>query len=296
MKRFRIVHTTEYRFEEDAFHFDLLGRLRPRDEAGQQCEYFQIVSRPPGSLLVLPLDTFGNHGHRLQIDHHLQRLHISAISTVARFDTRQASPVRAKGARIDDRQVSSAELSPYLRATRLIPLSATIHAYAAQILDRNRSIHAQAEALCRRIHVDLTFRAGVTHDRTNAEEVLAFRQGVCQDYTHLALACVRSLGWAARYVSGYVHTAAFRGKAHRIAADASHAWIEVFDPEGGWLGLDPTNNCQADDHYIVVARGRDYNDASPLQGTLEGGGGQQIRVSVDVQQLTNGVPVKSSNG
>ncbi len=285
MKRFRIVHTTEYRFEEEAFNIDLLGRLRPRDETGQQCEYFQIVSRPPANLQSLPLDTFGNHGHRLQIDRHLQRLHISAISTVARFDTRQVPPVRAQGARIDDRQVSSADLSLYLQATRLIPLSATIHAYASQIFDRNQSIHAQAEALCRRIHVDLTFRAGVTHDQTNAEEVLAFRQGVCQDYAHLALACMRSLGWAARYVSGYVHTAAFRSKDHRIAADASHAWLEVYDPLGGWLGLDPTNNRRMDGHYIAVARGRDYSDVCPLQGTFEGGCGHHLKVSVDVQQL-----------
>jgi transglutaminase-like putative cysteine protease len=285
MKRFRIVHTTEYRFEEEAFNFDLLGRLQPRDEAGQQCEYFQIVSRPPGNLLALPLDTFGNHGHRLQINCHLQRLHISAISTVLRVDTRLVSPLRAQGAPTEDSQVSSADLSPYLQATRLIPLSATIDAYASQIFDRNQSIHAQAAALCRRIHVDLTFRAGVTHDQTNAEEVLALRQGVCQDYTHLALACMRSLGWAARYVSGYVHSAAFRGKDHRIAADASHAWLEVYDPHCGWLGLDPTNNRLTDGHYIVVARGRDYNDVCPLQGTFEGGCGHHLKVSVDVQQL-----------
>jgi len=285
MKRFRIVHTTEYRFEEEAFNFDLLGRLRPRDEAGQRCEYFQIVSRPPGNLLGLPLDTFGNHGHRLQIDRHLQRLHISAISTVARFDTRLVSPVRAQSARIDDSQISSADLSTYLQATRLIPLSAKIHAYASQIFDRNQSIYAQAEALCRRIHVDLTFRAGITHHQTNAEEVLVFRQGVCQDYAHLSIACMRSLGWAARYVSGYVHTAAFRGKDHRIAADASHAWLEVYDPLDGWLGLDPTNNRRTDRHYIVVARGRDYNDVCPLQGTFEGGWGHHLKVSVDVQQL-----------
>jgi len=285
VKRFRIVHTTEYRFEKEAFNFELIVRLRPRDDALQQCQYFQIVSRPPADLKSLPVDAFGNHGHRLRIDSRLQRLRISAISTVTRFDTRQGLPARAQGAQIDDGQVSADDQSPYLQATRLIPFSDTIHTYARSILDQDESIHTQAELLCRRIHADLTFRAGVTHDLTTAEEVLASRMGVCQDFSQLAIACARSLGWAARYVSGYVHTAAFRGQAHRIAADASHAWLEVFDPGTGWLGLDPTNNRRADDHYIVAARGRDYDDACPLQGIFEGGGSHHLRVSVDVQEI-----------
>jgi transglutaminase-like putative cysteine protease len=101
----------------------------------------------------------------------------------------------------------------------------------------------------------------------------------------LAIACARSLGWAARYVSGYVYTAAFRGKGHRIASDASHAWFDVFDPLTGWRGFDPANNRRVDGNYIVVARGRDYNDACPLQGTFQGGGVHRLDVSVDVQQI-----------
>jgi transglutaminase-like putative cysteine protease len=285
MQRYRIVHTTEYRFEKAAWNFELIGRLQPLDEAGQKCDYFQIVSRPPASLENLPVDMFGNRVHCLRIMSPLQRLQVSAVSTVTRVDRREGLPEQAQRARIDDLQTASSHPSPYLEATRLTPVSDKIRAYAAHISNRRESIHTQAETLNRRIHADLKFAVGSTHDQTSAEAVLASRRGVCQDFAHLAIACARSLGLAARYVGGYVHTAAFRGKGHRIAADASHAWFEVFDPLTGWLGFDPANNLRADDNYIVAARGRDYNDACPLQGCFEGGGTHRLQVSVDVQRI-----------
>jgi len=285
MKRFRIVHTTEYRFEAEAFNLDLIARLRPAEEASQHCEYFQIVSHPPADLQSLPVDAFGNCGHRLRIDGHLQRMQVSAVSTVRRFEYRKDGPILEPGGAVNNNRMPSSHPSLYLQATRLVPLSNPIRNYALQSLDPGISIQARAEALCRRIHADLKFKVGSTHEQTNAEEVLASRQGVCQDFAHLTLGCMRSLGWAARYVSGYVDTAPFRGKSHRIAADASHAWLEVYDPLVGWLGLDPTHDRRPDDYYIIVARGRDYDDVCPLQGTFEGGGGHHLRVSVDVQQI-----------
>ena len=280
MKRFRVVHTTEYSFADDAFNIEVVARLRPRDETAQHCDFFQVVTRPPASIEDLPVDGFGNHGNLIRFGNRLNRLYISAISTVTRFQDRAESAAREGGG-----PPEASHASLFMGETRLVPLSDGIRRYALQSINPTGSVHDQSEALCSRIHADLIFRAGVTDERTTAEEVLAIRQGVCQDFTHLALACSRSLGWAARYVSGYVHTAASRGKAHRIATDASHAWLEVFDTSCGWLGLDPANNRRADDRYIVVARGRDYDDACPLQGAFEGGGSQQLRVSVDVQQI-----------
>lgn len=285
MKRFRIVHTTEYSFTAEAFNIEVVARLRPRNEPGQRCEFFQIVTRPAARVAHLPTDAFGNYSQHLQFEHPLQRVHISAISTVLRHSAAQDAPAGGPAARMDGDQARSPDLTCFLEPTLLVPLSDSIHRYAVQHADRQGTIGFRAEALCRRIHADLTFRAGVTDDRTNAEDVLALRRGVCQDFTHLALACARSMGWASRYVSGYVHTAPFRGKTHRIAADASHAWLEVLDPHSGWLGLDPANNCRTDERYIVAARGRDYSDTCPLEGTFKGGGAHRIRVSVDVQSF-----------
>jgi transglutaminase-like putative cysteine protease len=143
-----------------------------------------------------------------------------------------------------------------------------------------------AEVLTRTIHQDVAFRAGVTDILTTADQVLDKRQGVCQDFAHLALAILRAMRVPARYVSGYLHTAALRGKAHRIAADASHAWVEVLDTDAGWMGFDPANGRRVDGRYIVVARGRDYGDVCPLQGTFPGyGGAHRLQVWVDVQQI-----------
>lgn len=280
MQRFRIVHTTEYRFAEEAFNIEVVARLRPNDETDQRCDFFQIVTRPPAIRSDLPIDAFGNHGHLLRFENRLRRMYISAISTVTRYEPQPDSNHQNGRGLTED-----SDPAIYRKETRLTPFCDGIRSFALLGTNQTGSIHNRAEALCRRIHTDVQFRTGVTDDQTSAEKVLVIRQGVCQDFTHLAIACARSLGWAARYVSGYVHSAAFRGKAHRIAADASHAWLEVFDPLSGWLGLDPTNNRRTDRHYIVVARGRDYNDVCPLQGTFEGGGGHHLKVSVDVQQL-----------
>jgi transglutaminase-like putative cysteine protease len=284
MKRYRVVHTTEYGFDQEAGHVDIHCRLKPGDDAVQHCEYFQIISIPPADLQDMPTDAFGNHAHRLCIDQPLQRLKISAVSTVGLSDGGDDGPCKT----MDDgyRPPAPLDLSLFLEATRLTPLSRKIRDYASHGLQQKEaSVRHLAETLSRRIYSDLTFEAGVTDIRTDAGQVLSLGRGVCQDFAHLALACARTLGWPARYISGYVHTAPFRGAAHRIAEDASHAWFEVFDPRAGWVGLDPANNRRVDHHYITVARGRDYNDACPLQGTFDRGSVQRLNVSVDVQQI-----------
>ena len=142
-----------------------------------------------------------------------------------------------------------------------------------------------AQELCDHIHSRFDFRLGTTTVNTHAGQVLAEGHGVCQDFAHLAIAGLRSRGAAARYVSGYLHTAAFRGKTYRMASDASHAWFEVFDRHNGWIGFDPTHGRRTDQNYIVLARGRDYTDANPMEGTFNGGGSHALQVSVDVQQI-----------
>ena len=111
------------------------------------------------------------------------------------------------------------------------------------------------------------------------------RKGVCQDFAHLAIACIRSVGLAARYISGYLETAAPEGKEKLVGVDASHAWFAVFVPLSGWIEFDPTNNILPGDQHITLAWGRDYTDVAPLQGVILSSGPHQLKVSVDVKRL-----------
>lgn len=275
MKRFRLVHTTEYRFETEAWGLKLTARLKPLEMKTQQCAYFQVVTRPSIDRQTRLMDSFGNCVLTIEMDCKLQRLMISAVSTVSVT----VPPIEM------NKHVLPEPDQRFYQPSELIDLTDSIAAYGQKILNPQRSAAEAAETLTRQIYSDFSFQTGTTDVHTSAGQVLKKRQGVCQDFSHLAIALLRSQGFAARYVSGYVHTAAFRGKKHRIASDASHAWFEVFDPNLGWKGFDPTNGRCVDDHYIIVARGTDYNDVRPLQGCYAGGGAHTLHVSVDVQQM-----------
>jgi transglutaminase-like putative cysteine protease len=133
-----------------------------------------------------------------------------------------------------------------------------------------------------RIFGDFTFDSRATTIATPLDEVFKKRRGVCQDFAHLGIACLRSLGLPARYISGYLETIPPPGKKRLVGADASHAWFAFWCPGHGWIGADPTNNMLPTDRHIVVARGRDYSDLSPLRGVVLGGGGHKLKVAVDV--------------
>jgi transglutaminase-like putative cysteine protease len=139
--------------------------------------------------------------------------------------------------------------------------------------------------LTRRLNKDFKFDARATTVATPLEEVWEKRRGVCQDFAHFGIACLRSLGLPARYVSGYLRTRPPEGKLRLVGVDASHAWFGIFCPGTGWVDFDPTNNVQPAEEHIIVAYGRDYGDVSPVAGILTGGGAHEVRVSVDVEPL-----------
>ena len=281
------MHTTEYHFNRPVSACRLEARLRPRQMDGQKCDHFQIVTQPLSDDQHSVLDFLGNPVDYLLIQSELQRLLISAISTVEIKRLAAVPEVASipwqnavsENARHPDRQL-------FCQATALVPIGGKLSDYARALFVQDKPLLMAVADLSDQIHRDLRFKAGITDVSTPASTVLDRRQGVCQDFTHLALACLRSLGLSARYVSGYVHTAAFRGKAHRIAQDASHAWFEIHDPQCGWVGVDPTNGRRVDDRYVVVAWGRDYDDICPLRGTFAGGTTQSLHVSVDVQEIS----------
>ena len=167
-------------------------------------------------------------------------------------------------------------------ATPLLPLSEAARAYAAGSFQPGRYWMSALLDLMHRIHRDFEFEAGVTTVSTSVEEVLQQRRGVCQDFAHLMLACLRSHGLPARYVSGYLLTDPPEGQPRLMGVDASHAWVAAYAPGVGWIEFDPTNNQLADTRYITLAWGADFADVVPLRGVILGGGSQSMQVRVSV--------------
>jgi len=154
--------------------------------------------------------------------------------------------------------------------------------YAAQSFPSDCPVLAATADLTHRIFKDFKFDPEATTVATPLQEVFRKRRGVCQDFAHFEIACLRSLGLPARYISGYLETDPPPGKPRLIGADASHAWISVYCPGFGWVDFDPTNNVIPTTRHITVAWGRDYSDACPIRGVILGGGRSQLSVAVDV--------------
>jgi transglutaminase-like putative cysteine protease len=159
-------------------------------------------------------------------------------------------------------------------------------AYARESFTARRPMAEALVEFTARMHRDFRFDTKGTNVRTPAEEVFKKRRGVCQDFAHVQIACLRSLGLAARYVSGYLRTYPPPGKPRLIGADASHAWVSAYCPGLGWLDVDPTNNVVPTDGHVTLAWGRDYGDVSPLRGLVLGGGAHKLRVSVDMEPVS----------
>jgi transglutaminase-like putative cysteine protease len=158
-------------------------------------------------------------------------------------------------------------------------------AYALESFKPRRPMRDSLLDLTSRIHRDFRFDAKVTTVRTPTEEVFKKRRGVCQDFAHVQIACLRSINIAARYVSGYLRTFPPPGRPRMIGADASHAWASAYCRGVGWLDVDPTNNVAPSDGHVTLAWGRDYGDVSPLRGLILGGGGHTLRVEVDMDPI-----------
>jgi transglutaminase-like putative cysteine protease len=173
----------------------------------------------------------------------------------------------------------------YLLDSPMVPAVNELAGYAQPSFLPNRPLVDVVRDLMQRIHSDFIYDPSFTTIATPLSDVLNHRRGVCQDFAHLAIACLRAYGIAARYVSGYVETRPEPGKSRIVGADASHAWFAVFIPGIGWLEFDPTNNTVPLDRHITLAWGRDYADVTPLKGIAYGGGQHTLSVSVSVEVL-----------
>ncbi len=290
--RYRIIHETDYRYDSPVSLSQQLLHLTPRSLPWQVCEQHQLYIEPQPSHRSSRDDCFGNPVLQLAFDGPHERLSVRADSEVAVLarnwppltqspaweSVRDASAYRA-GIALSPALLEAAQFlyaSPHLR------LAQTFAGYAAASFTPERPVLAATADLMARIFREFTFDAAATTVATPVEEVFAERRGVCQDFAHLMLSCLRSLGLPARYVSGYLLTQPPPGQARLIGADASHAWVSVFCAELGWVDFDPTNNRLADSQYITLGWGNDFSDVSPMRGVILGGGEHELDVRVTV--------------
>jgi transglutaminase-like putative cysteine protease len=236
-------------------------------------------------------DFFGNTSTFFTIREPHEELSIEASSRVTvegpAVEWPEKAPAWEEVVRELPADLSEEGLSAYqfvFESPRISP-KARFAAYALPAFAKGRPLTDSVLDLTERIYKDFSFDSKATSVRTTPEEVLRSRRGVCQDFAHLEIACLRSLGLAARYVSGYIRTYPPPGRPRLIGADASHAWVSVYCPGTGWLDVDPTNNLIPDKSHVTVAWGRDYGDVSPVRGVIIGGRDHKLDVGVDMEPL-----------
>ena len=300
---YHVRHQTLYQYSGDVVHSHQLLHLTPRQTPRQKCSEHNIAIRPGPAHSASDVDAFGNPVLRLEFDRPHHTLSVTAemtVEVVSVADRLLKSDAweRVRGQLSYSGRPSGADLLEAMRFRVESPhvrIKQAFTAYSAECFPPGRSVIECAESLNLKLNEDLTYAPGETCVSTSTLEVLEKRRGVCQDYAHLMIACLRSRGLAARYVSGYLRTVAAPGATELVGADASHAWIAVYCPIAGWVEFDPTNGVRADTDHITVAWGRDFSDVSPLRGVIVGGGRHQLSVSVAVipQPKTPPAPVQA---
>ncbi|GAB5468579.1 MAG: transglutaminase family protein [Rhodospirillales bacterium] len=290
--RYEISHRSTFSYEAPVALSHQHLHLRPRTTAFQEVASSALLIRPTAVLMEDHDDFFGNRVTDLTVQEAHERLVVEARARVevqapASRDL-AASPaweaVAAQLAAAGDAEALAAQQFTF--ASPHVALGEEVLALARAVFTPGRPFLLCLWELTSKIYRDFTYRGGVTDIYTPVSEVIARRQGVCQDFAHLQLACLRVLGLAGRYVSGYLRTHPPEGQPRRVGADASHAWVSAWCPDHGWVDADPTNDLLVADEHITLAWGRDYGDVSPINGYVVGGGAHQVEVAVDVKPLT----------
>jgi len=297
-RAYRVVHRTEYRYDDEVTASYGRAHLTPRDVPGQWTRASRVDVVPTPDLLTEAEDFFGNRSAYVEVHTPHERLEVTATSEVvvdrpvvdlASIDrwtwerTRELVGSIPAGGDLTGDPVAARE---FLLPSRRAGFGDGVAAFAEGTFTPGRPVGEAVRALVSRIHADFTYRPGVTSVTTPLRDVLARREGVCQDFAHLTVACLRYVGLPARYVSGYLETQPPPGQAKLAGADASHAWASVLLPELGWVDLDPTNDRLVDDDYVLTAWGRDYTDVPPLKGVIFTESKKStLKVAVDVVRL-----------
>lgn len=285
---FEISHRTTYRYRRTVAQSRHVLHLRPRELAGQNVTNHSLHIEPVPARRADMKDYFGNTAVLLRIDTEHSEFVVHARSTV---DVRPATVPDLAATRAWD-QMSVSQVEPLAAAgpdvlhftcpSRHVTFSREVVEFARVSFPPQRPVLLGAIDLTTRIFKEFKFDPAATDVATPIKRVLELRRGVCQDFAHLTIAALRSIGIPARYVSGYLVTRPPPGQAKLAGTDASHAWLSVWAPETGWVDFDPTNGIIPSGEHITLAYGRDYDDISPISGVLLGGGDQTMAVAVDV--------------
>lgn len=291
--RYRIQHITEYQYNARVSSCYNLAHMVPRSSLRQTCERNFISISPHASFTAKREDYFGNQAYHFEIQKSHEKLTITSESEVD-VNSQHSTPnldfgitcAEARKLLAESKKPDNLLAREFILDSPMVRASKELKLYAESSFSDDRPLLSAAAELTKRIYEDFEYSPEATTVATPLSEVLQTRKGVCQDFAHLQVGCLRALGFPAKYVSGYIETLPPPGKEKLVGSDASHAWISVYSPDEGWFEFDPTNNQFADDQHIITAWGRDYFDVTPLRGVIFGGGADPVlSVSVDVARI-----------
>lgn len=286
-----VVHETRYDYVPAVKTAQHMAHLKPAHNGQQQLLQHQLTISPEPAQRSETVDVYGNTRSFFSLQSRHDKLKVVAQSLVSTGKPKlPESDMSWEEVRERLRYHRGAAYDPaaeFVFASPYVPRHQDFLAYAQPSFRPGRPVLEAAHELTERIHTDFEYETEATEVNTPALEALALRKGVCQDFAHIMLACLRSLGLPARYVSGYLLTQPPPGQTRLVGSDASHAWVSLYLPgataaAGSWADLDPTNNRAPGEDYVTVATGRDYSDVSPVRGVLHGGANHKLHVAVTV--------------
>ena len=290
--KYQITHTTEYQYHQSVSLCHNIALLIPRNTDLQECRKTLVKITPQPDIINEYDDFYGNKALYFAVQQEHSSLKVTVLSQVEKLKPRNKTlgmysniPWEEIADLLPNLDDDHFEARQFIATTPITATSKEIHEYSLQSFTPGRSVLEAVSDLVRRIYQDFEFKPGFTTLATPLTEVMEQRKGVCQDFAHLGIACVRSVGLPARYVSGYIETIAPEGAEKLQGVDASHAWFAIFIPQSGWIDFDPTNNLIPSDQHITIGWGRDYTDIPPLKGIILSIGRHQLKVTVDVKRL-----------
>jgi transglutaminase-like putative cysteine protease len=290
--KYKIKHSTIYQYADFVSLCQNQARLTPKTNSRQICHSSKIEITPPASSLQQYTDYFHNKVSVFEIATQHKKLIVTMESEVEllgkeNIDLNTVDRPWEEVRSIISKPNTAAllKVSEFVLPSQFTPIEEGMKAYALTSFTPNKNLITACTDLMARIFHEFQYDPGFTTISTPMSVVFAQKRGVCQDFAHFALACLRSIGLAGRYVSGYIETMPPEGEEKLEGADATHAWFAIFLPGFGWLDFDPTNNVLPSDQHITLAFGRDFSDVTPLKGVVFGGGSQLLDVAVDMIRL-----------
>ncbi|HEX2545042.1 MAG TPA: transglutaminase family protein [Ramlibacter sp.] len=296
-----VVHETAYDYSPMVRTAQHMAHLKPATTAKQELLSHRLTVDPRPAQQTESVDVYGNTRSffSLQFSHDWLRVQAeSLVSTSPAQQPEDSLPWEEVAERMRYRRGTRYDAaSEFAFASPYVPRDEAFAAYAQPVFQPGRPLLDAARELMARIHKDFEYAPAATDVNTPALEALAERRGVCQDFAHVMLGCLRSLGLPARYVSGYLLTNPAPGQPRLVGCDASHAWVSVYlpgaDGPGAWADLDPTNDRAPGEDYVTLAIGRDYSDVSPMRGVIHGGANHSLRVAVTVTPAEAAAPAEA---